>query len=228
MRALAIAAVLAVSPAALADDDCRGDDAWTERCSLMWPQRDGRRPGSVAIGWASEAFDPSGTSFEIKQSGTLAPVLGHVSGSNYGLLRGNGLYVDVRLHPSRELYAGVTGRVAYVDALTPRFLLTGMTPSFDHGALFVMAALVGARVPLGPIALRGELVAGMHGAELSSSMLTADGGIAPLVEPRAALDVWLGRFATLEVYGGENLLVRAEKIFGLGLSLHLQAFDGRY
>ncbi len=228
MRAVIIAAVLATSTAALADDDCRGDDTWSEQCSVMWPQREGRKPASFAIGWASEAFDPSGTNFEVKQNGTLAPVVGHVSGSNYGLLRGNGFYVDVRVHPTRDLYVGVSCRAAFLDTLPARVAFAGMAPSFDSGALIVMAGLAGARIPLGPLALRGELVAGIHGAELSSSMLSADGGVAPLLEPRVAIDVRLGKFTTLEAYGGENILARDERVFGIGLGVHLQAFDGRY
>jgi len=228
MRILAIVAVLAVPVTVFADDECRDDDAWNERCSLVWPQREGRKPASFAMGWASEAFDASGTTFDVKQRGTLAPIVGHVSGGNYGLLRANGFYVDVRVHPTRDLYVGVTGRAAFADTISPRVAFAGMAPTFDSGAIFVMAALAGARLPLGPIALRGELVAGIHGAELTSSMLDADGGVAPLLEPRAAVDVRLGRFTTLEMYGGENLFARDEKVFGIGLGLHLQAFDGRY
>jgi hypothetical protein len=92
-----------------------------------------------------------------------------------------------------------------------------------------MAGGVGARVPIGRVSLRGELIAGVHGASLGGmSSVQADSAPLPLVEPRIAADVWLSPWWVLEAFAGTNVIDRSEHVVGLGLGLHFQAFDGRY
>ena len=102
--------------------------------------------------------------------------------------------------------------------------------TWDRTSILTMAGVAGARISLGRVSLRGELVAGIHGATVSgesSSSLRAD-TIAAVLEPRVAVDVWIHRWWVIEGFAGANALDRSEQMFGLGLGFASQAFDGRY
>jgi hypothetical protein len=226
----AILLLLAATGVAHADDgDCTGTDADTESCSALWPTHDGRTPASVTTGWTSDSFDPAGHSFAEKRLG-YANQIGQFQGDRLGPMHGNGFYVDARMHVTPWFYAGVDLRAAYGDAPAATFAFAGgQMASWDGAWLMTMAGVAGARLPLGRISLRGELVAGIHGATLTShAMDTSADTVAPLVEPRVAVDLWMSPWWVLEATAGANALDRSEHVFGLGLSFHGQAFDGRY
>ncbi len=48
-----------------------------------------------------------------------------------------------------------------------------------------------------------------------------------LIEPRAAFDFWIDRWATVSVWAGTNVLAPAEVTGGLMIGMHDRAFDGR-
>lgn len=229
MRSVLLLFLLAGAGVAHADDDCRGANADTESCSALWPTRDGRTPASVSTGWVSDDFDPAGHSFEEKRLG-YANQIGHFEGDRLAPIHGNGFFVDARMHVTPWIYAGVDLRAAWGDPPASTFAFAGgQQMTWDSAWLATMAGVVGARVPLGRVSLRGELVAGIHGATLSSTAMdTSADTVAPLVEPRVALDLWMSPWWVLEANAGANLLDRSEHVFGLGLSFHGQAFDGRY
>lgn len=226
---IAIVVLLAAPSLAHADDDCHGTDANTESCSALWPSRDGRVPAVVTSGWISDSFDPAGHTFDEKRTG-FANVTGQFSGDRIAPMHGNGFYVDVRMHATPWLYGGLDLRAAWGDAPAATFAFAGgQMATWDSAWLVTMAGVAGARIPLGRISLRGEVVAGLHGASLgnSSTSMTAS-TVAPLVEPRVAADLWLSPWWALEATAGANALDRSERMFGVGLALHLQAFDGRF
>jgi hypothetical protein len=229
MRTAILALILSSPSVAVADDECRGVEADTESCSLLWPTRDGRAPATVGAGWANDAFDPAGHTFQETRRG-YANQIGQFSGSGLAPMRGNGFYLDVRFHATPHLYAGVDLRAAWGDAPSATFAYAGgPTTTWDSAWLVTMAGVAGARLPLGRVSLRGELVAGMHGASVASTAMdTSASTVAPLVEPRVGVDVWLSPWWTLEATAGANLVDRSERVVGLGLGLHLQAFDGRF
>ncbi|MBV8762954.1 MAG: hypothetical protein JO257_37055 [Deltaproteobacteria bacterium] len=226
----AILLLLAAPSLARADDgSCRDDEANRESCSALWPTNNGRSPGTVTSGFVTDDFDPAGHSFEEKRIG-YASTTGQFSGDHLSPMHGNGFYIDVRLHPNPTFYVGVDLRAAWGDAPTAPFAFAGGTPmSWDSAWLMTMAGVAGARIPLGRISLRAEVVAGLHGATLSShAMDTSASTVAPLVEPRIAADLWLSPWWAVEAMAGANALDRSEHVFGVGLALHLQAFDGRF
>lgn len=226
---LAIVVLLAAPAVARADDndDCRGTDANDESCSALWPSHEGRAPAVVTSGWVTDSFDPAGHTFDEKRVGT-ANLTGQFSGDRIAPMRGNGFYVDVRVHATPWLYAGVDLRAAWGDAPSATFAFAGgEMASWNSAWLMTMAGVAGVRVPLGRVSLRGEVVGGIHGASLSNGTMSAS-TVAPLVEPRIAADLWLSPWWALEATAGANALDRSEQVFGLGLALHLQAFDGRF
>jgi hypothetical protein len=229
MRIAVATILLASSAPAFADGDCTGADAATEQCSALWPTRHGKKPFSLAMGWAADSFDPAGHTFSTYRKG-YADSTGQFEGNGLSPIHGNGLYIDVRLHATPHFYAGVDLRAAWGDAPRATFALRGgQTMQWDSATLMAMAGVAGTRVPIGRISLRGELVAGIHGTSLG----TMDGNVGaysvvPLVEPRLGVDVWLSPWWALEGFAGTNLLDRSEHVFGLGLAMHGQAFDGAY
>ncbi len=89
----------------------------------------------------------------------------------------------------------------------------------------------GVRVPLGKLALRGEVFGGLtilslsqeaNGARASASWV---GGA---VETRGYLDLWLANDTTLSVMVGQDLLGHHDRRLGLVLGYHGRAYDGRY
>ncbi len=214
--------VLAWSSIAHADE-CAGEAASSLDCSAI------DKPGamSLAIGWRSEAFDPSGRTFDVKHVGYVNTI-GTFDGNHLAALRGNGFYLDVRLHATPHWYAGVDLAAAFAGTPEMQFATRGGEMiAWDSVAVMSMGGVVGARLPLGRVSLRGELVAGIHGAVLRAADLDGEAD-APLVAPRIAVDVWLHRWWVLEAFAGTNLLDRSEPTYGVALAFHSQAFDGRY
>ena len=220
MRIAVALTVLALSHPALADD-C--DDDCSAVGKRMWP--------SLAVGWVSEAFDPSGHTFTETHPG-YANQIGRFEGNGLAPVRGDGVFLDVRFHVTAHWYAGVDLRVAWADPPGVTFVSRGGTAmAWDSAMLFTMAGVVGARLPLGRVSLRGELVGGIHGATLQA-MTSAPNTIvaeadAALVEPRLAADVWLSRNCVVEAFAGSNLLAPSEHVFGIGAGFHWQASDFR-
>ena len=230
--ALVVGFVIAWSGSAAADD-CTGDDASSADCDAMvqWYGKH-HAPVSVSLssGFVSDVYDPTGHTFEVKEAGTAAPTLGRFAGTGMPAIRGDGFFLDVRLHATPIWYAALDLRASWADLSTARFAPRGDAMAWDGAMLMTMAGVVGARLPLGRLSLRGELVAGLHGASLSDSSngTTADGGVSGLVEPRLALDVWLHHWWVVEAFAGVNALDRSERVLGIGLGFHSQAFDGAY
>ncbi len=223
-----IAIVLLALTAPARADECAGAAASSLDCNAL--ERGGRM--SIAMGWLSDSFDPAGHDFEVKHAG-YANTIGQFDGKSLEPIHGNGFFLDVRLHLTPIWYAGVDLRAAWGDAPAATFATRGGTMiAWDSAAILTMAGVAGARIPLGRVSVRGELVAGVHGAVLGSMIDTRQGLTAesdlPLVEPRVAVDVWLHHWWALEAFAGANALDPAEHVFGVGLGFHSQAFDGRY
>jgi hypothetical protein len=211
-----IAIVLVALSAPARADECSGEAASTVDCNAL----DKRGAMSLAMGWRADSFDPNGHTFDVKHVG-YANTIGSFDGKNLGPIRGNGFFLDVRVHATPHWYAGVDLGAAWGDPPTASFSTRGGEMlGWDSAMVFAMAGVVGARLPLGRVSLRGELVAGLHGAALvaKADSLSAETA-APMVQPRLAADVWLDHFWVVEAFAGPQ-------VFGLGLAFHSQAFDG--
>jgi hypothetical protein len=224
MRITLALAVLALSSIARADE-C--DDS-TRECSAIGS----RMWASLETGWASDAFDPFGHTFKETHAGYVNQI-GQFEGNGLAPIRGNGFYLDVRLHATPHWYAGVNLQTEWADPPAATFVTRGgeMTSSWDSALLFTMAGVVGARIPMGLVAVRAELVGGLHGATLeamtsSPSPIRAD-ALAALLEPRVAVDASLSDRWVVEAFAGANLLDRSERVFGLGLGVQWAASDFR-
>ncbi len=94
-------------------------------------------------------------------------------------------------------------------------------------------ALAGLRLPLGTLSLRGEMLVGGSTvsidqyAQNGSNQLTATASATVLLlEPRAALDVWISPTVTLSLFGSMPAFEPDAVNAGVILSMHLRAFDG--
>src|SRR5690242_3642029 len=111
---IAVLVLVVVSSTAHADDECTGSDADTESCSALWPTHDGRAPASVTGGFVSDAFDPAGHTFDEKRIG-YASQTGQFDGDRLAPMRGNGFYLDVRMHVTPMFYVGIDLRAAWAN-----------------------------------------------------------------------------------------------------------------
>ena len=225
---IAIVSILIAFAAPARADECAGEAASSLDCSAI------DKPGAMSIstGYRSDGFDPNGHTFDVKHAGYVNTI-GSFDGRALEPIRGDGFFIDVRVHPRPHWYAGVDLAVVVAGAPTARFVAAGGMPvMWDSSAMMTMAGVVGARVPLGRVSLRAELVAGLHDMTLvamtnTPQALSGDATEA-VVQPRAAVDVWLHHWWVVEAYAGVNALDSSERTFGVGLGFHSQAFDGRY
>lgn len=153
-----------------------------------------------------------------------------------GSLRTYGMELGLDWVPVPFAYAGVslafgfgqwngTGFNASNLGITSRGSLDASM--FDYGAL------AGLRLPLGTVSLRGEMLVGGSSvsidqyAQSGNSQLTATASTTVLLlEPRAALDVWVTPTITLSLFGSMPAFVPEAVNGGVILSMHLRAFDG--
>jgi len=98
-----------------------------------------------------------------------------------------------------------------------------------------LGASAGLRLPLGPVSLRGEMLVGANWVSLSqyasnaTNKLTSTAtAITALIEPRAAIDLWVTPFATVSLFGAMPSFEPSAVDAGIMLSGHFRAFDGRY
>ncbi len=101
---------------------------------------------------------------------------------------------------------------------------------------FVGGAIVGAQtIRKGPFQLRGEIfgggrlvvVGGKDDAAASATSGAAFLGGAWVVEPRAAVDVWLTPDTTLGLWAGSDVLQRGAWSTGIAFAFHSRSFDAR-
>jgi len=152
-------------------------------------------------------------------------------------LRAFGTDGGLLLALSPRLYAGLEAGIA-VDSATTASFTTGEHALSDARGLDIqlwhLAAPIGYRLPLGRVALRGEIafggvlaivghdVVGPPGSPPGSSALATRA----LVEPRLAADVWLTQHLALGAYAGANVFDSSAPAFGLSLAWHNLAFGG--
>ena len=91
------------------------------------------------------------------------------------------------------------------------------------------------RLPLGPISLRGELLAGAEWIALQTYALSGPTAMAAdastvtwLLEPRVAVDLWTTPFTVLSVFGTMPGFDSRATNGGVAFAVHLRSFDGRY
>jgi hypothetical protein len=93
----------------------------------------------------------------------------------------------------------------------------------------------GARLPLGPVSLRAEVLGGAQWialqqfASATGDPMTADASsVAWLVEPRAAVDLWTSPYTVVSVFGTMPQFDSRAANAGVMFAWHLRSFDGRY
>jgi hypothetical protein len=99
---------------------------------------------------------------------------------------------------------------------------------------FRTGALLGAALPLQRLRVRFESLVGLQMISLSHDVASTSGGATErtsslnatfLLEPRVALDLWVGPRVTVSAYVGKDLLHLRDTTAGIGFSLHALRFD---
>jgi hypothetical protein len=117
------------------------------------------------------------------------------------------------------------------------FVANGLTLSPGAGLNVddtVVSGVVGMRLPLGPISVRADLLAGAslmsvdQYATSGANQLTATGSATGLyLEPRVHVDVWVTPFFSVGAFAGMPSLDPTGTNAGITLSVHTVAYDGR-
>lgn len=141
-------------------------------------------------------------------------------------LRGTG-FLSRHLYTGLELAFGV--RPLDGPALTDG--LIELSPS--SASLFTGGAIGGVAIPVGPLALRGEVAIGVRtlsihfesrrGRCVTTTSATTSG---VWIEPRLALDWFFTPWLALGAFGGADLLDGAAWHGGLTVSVHTRSYDG--
>lgn len=104
--------------------------------------------------------------------------------------------------------------------------LTGRV--FKYGALVQSGAVVGAKLPLGPLDIGGELfVAARNLKRPVDDDHTALASVTdPVIEVRARVELWLSPWLTLDGALGAGVLEASEWVISVNIGLHTRAFGG--
>jgi hypothetical protein len=103
--------------------------------------------------------------------------------------------------------------------------------------MWLTGARVGARLPLGPVSVRAELLAGAQWMEVDQLAQPATGSqtmtgsartVTWLLEPRAAVDLWTTPYLVVSAFGTMPGFESRAANGGLLFAWHWRSFDGRY
>jgi len=147
---------------------------------------------------------------------------------------------DLRMHgyASRYVYLGIDTALAFGAIRTNTEQQPNLELAHAAGLNFVHAkigAVVGTRIPLGPVTARLEGVIGLELASINAKARRPgtsdwiDGSFTSanvLLEPRVGLDVWTSPWTTVTAWGGVNMVYPSERSIGVSFALHGRAFDG--
>jgi hypothetical protein len=155
-----------------------------------------------------------------------------------GAVRAYGFEMGLYWYPTPFTYLGPSlglgwgkhnGGSFVSDALTiePRDSINVSVTTFG--------GVAGLRLPLGPVSVRAEMLAGgdwisidQYASNAANRLTSTASAVAPLLEPRAAIDLWVTPFATVSLFGAMPSFDPRATDVGLVLSGHLRAFDGKY
>jgi hypothetical protein len=164
-----------------------------------------------------------------------------IDGRELGITSVNDVGMDFRFHgyAAKHFYVGMDWAIALGKVNTKLTQNEGFEfrdKSSVNYAHVRFAAVLGGRVPLGPLSARLEALVGLqivsismearkNGSDWVSASVTSAGLI---LEPRLAVDVWTTPWSTLTAWGGMSVIYPADRTMGLSIALHGRAFDGRF
>jgi len=232
MRSVAIAALLGC-PAAFAQPSppCEADTCLADPPKRPWVLSDDCRDENDVVGYRHCAT--------FGQWGSPAREIQLVLGAGIGIRRATAASAPVA---SRTVVDG--GRTPGSDVIaTSDFRVTAAKRGFyggieveigdltrrayHYGGFLQGGALLGVEAPVGPFELGVEaLVAGRSTRRGSVDHPATPPDLAPVVEVRARVDVWLSPWLTMGGVLGSGLLDRSEWIGAVVVGFHSRAFGG--
>jgi len=198
-----------------------------------------RPPLTLSLGEHTMYFSPLGRNFSAKLTKN-GPEAYSFDGAELGdrPLVSHGLAWQITGYAWRNVYLGVESTWAFGKSYGYSFSSNGyeVSPSgFLDTFQFAGGLLVGARVPLGKLSVRAEMLIGGRVISLSQSAVkdgetkkASAGAAAWALEPRLVLDLWASPWFTLSAFGGQDILDRRSHSFGLMFVGHLRAYDGAF
>ena len=246
-RALAPAVILAglsLSPAAHARHTCAevSDIVGRQKCSRYGSTWSTEESFPIAVGLNASylSFATEGRTFKggIKVGSKVTPLQYDGSALGKSGLGSGGIGVRITVFPHPVVYLGLEYGITLGRNQPMSFSADGATYQATSKLVdttgLSAGGLVGLRLPLGPVSVRGELFVGGYGVNLYQSVVTgalSNASVAmaagvPVVEPRVAVDLWTTPWLTLSGSYGRNVLDRGSQLGALSLTFHGRGFDG--
>jgi hypothetical protein len=244
--ALVVVASLHASVAAGSSKACSEQEVVGESCREFgetpgWPGKWWNQYPAIALslGLRSASYDTTrGGAFDGNvESSSLAY---HFPGSamGAGVVRSYGLDLGALYYMVPYLYLGADVVATLGNYGAPSFHSNGLviSPSSPlNVSQWEAGGVLGARLPLGWVALRADVLLGASWLSLDQYALsgghertaTAE-AVSLLVEPRVHLDVWTRPFLTVSAFAAMPGFVPATLSGGVELTGHFRAFDGAF
>ena len=244
--ALVVVAGLSLAPAAHARRTCQevSDIVGRQKCTRYgwrWAIED-TLPITFGVGARYVAFSPVGHIFSgtLDKKLTLARFQYDGSALGESPIRSGGIGFRITGFVLPGLYAGLDYGIELGRNERAAFSAGGAsfrsTQKVVDTSTFGGGAIVGLRLPLGRLSLRGELFLGGYAINLYQAVVrgafendsVAVGAGTWAVEPRAAVDLWATPWLTVSGTYGRNLVDHGSQAASLLLTWHGRSFDGSY
>lgn len=246
-RALVVAAILlgGVSVPELASAACKDANAPVgsdcRKYGDSWGDSVGFLQRFPIVAWASvrTLSYPSSSGGMFDGNVESSPLAYHFPGSVLGSsIRSYGGETGLGWFVVPYFYVGANLAYGMARSSAAPFVANGLTLTPGAGLNVedtLVTGVVGARLPLGPISVRLDLLAGASLMSLDqyatsgTNQLTATGSATGLyLEPRIHVDVWATPFFSVGAFAGMPNLDPTGTNVGITLLVHTVAYDGRF
>jgi hypothetical protein len=193
-------------------------------------------PFVATLGFRSLSYAPqAGTTFDGNVE--TSPLAYQFPATQLGSgLRTYGIEASIAWIPVRWAYIGIEAGTGMGQWTPPAFTANSLGIT-SRGTLDASvtdyAGLVGLRLPLGAVSLRGEMAVGGSSVSIdqyatngSNQLTSTASATVLLLEPRAWLDVWATPTLTVSLMGAMPGLSPSAMDAGLVMAIHTRVFDG--
>jgi hypothetical protein len=243
MRLLVLFLLLLICPSRAEAKGCRevSDTVGYTQCSrygASW-STEARIPVLFGMSFYGGQYAVDGREFEGKFT-KKGPILYRYDGRQLGVPWIGGLGLDFRMggYFTPWFYTTFEWGMALGSADTRSYDSDGYRLSDKGGIdtfIFHGGFVPGVRAPLGRIALRFEVLLGLHAASIAQRAVRpgedksgSASDVQGLFMPRAAVDLWVTPWTTFSVFGGMNPWNTIDRQAGITFTWHLRAFDGQF
>jgi hypothetical protein len=229
---------LLVARGAGADDDCvEIGDVVGERCARYGAEWSIERSFPIASSFSFVRDEISlAQTFRGDTRGSSQPQF-RFDGAEAGLPRVTTYGVAMGIEGFFSPFVYLGGEFAWAFGSTPRRTVATDLGDLDLGSTVLSGRVAvgpGLRLPLGPIAMRFEVLVGLQAVGLSLAHPEAEGrtmdepeGVWFLAMPRIHLEAWTSPTSTIGIFFGQDTLFQEARQVGISFRFHGRPYTGR-